>query len=46
MHEVLEAVRYRSEKYIIKKGRHRGIEDDDFGVADDWMSSIFKGDLE
>jgi hypothetical protein len=46
MHEVLEAVRYKSEKAIVKKGRMRHPELDDFDSENDWMSGIFSGDLE
>ena len=46
MHEILHAVRYRSDQETVREGRYRGMEDDLDDTSNDWMDGIFKIDLE
>jgi hypothetical protein len=46
MHEVLEAVRYKSDKEAIRRGRLRHPGDDELFMSEDWMGGVFDIDLE
>jgi hypothetical protein len=46
MHEVLEAVRYKSDKEAIRRGRLRHPGDDELFISEDWMGGVFDIDLD
>ena len=46
MHEILEAVRHRSDQTAIREGRNRGLHHEEETKDQDWMDGIFDYDMD